>query len=172
MVETIALLLAQLFKRWIDARLHRTLAQYLGAKGMDRADGRFFEILQGFFQLGRARRLPSFIELLAKAKFQVASGFVRKRNGGNTFYGRAPRLEHCHDPMHQLGSLAGAGRGFDDQALIERFPNAPASLVVRDRACSRRVHAIPRISIRGSSRSSRRSFFVSRRSSYGPQTMR
>ena len=64
-----------------------------------------------------------------------------------------PCCKHRDDSAHQRRGLAGACRRFDDQALVERLLDPAPRLGVG--YCARgRAHAMPRISVSGSSRTS------------------
>ena len=92
---------------------------------MNRADVRFFEVLNGVVEsllnLG-GRGVPArILEPLPEAQFQLARRLLGKRDGddlpdvGTTFG------EHANDPPHELCRLAGTGRGLDDECLVDRL---------------------------------------------------
>ena len=63
---------------------------------------------------------PLAIEPFAQSQLEFARGLLREGDGDNLVDRGASFREDPHDPAHELGRLAGAGGGFDDQRLVER----------------------------------------------------
>ena len=127
-IDARGLLLGEFFEGRIDDGFDRPFAQDLRAKRMDGSDGGFFQMFESVFDVraftGSFRDAARAIEFLAQTKFQFAGGFVGKRNGNNMADGGEPGGQHGDDARDQFGGLAGAGRGFDQQAFGERSANA------------------------------------------------
>ncbi len=111
-------------ERRIDARLDRPLAQEIGAEGVDGADVRFFEVMHGVVEErargGVRRRLRArSLELFAQAQLQLAGGLFAERDRDDLADRGALVLDQRDDAADELGRLAGAGGGFDDERLVE-----------------------------------------------------
>ena len=92
---------------------------------MDRADLCLFELPKGIVQptplprsgtSGSARLLERF----AQPEFELASGLLGKGDGNNLRDLSSSALDDANNSSHELGCFAGAGRGFDDQRVVER----------------------------------------------------
>ena len=128
-------------KRRVDARFDRPLAQELGAEPVDGADVRILEVVHrvaetsclpcacrtGRVAVGRQRRAPLF-ELLANAQLQLAGGFFAEGDRHDLANLGAAGLDQADDARHELGGLAGASGGLDDERLVERLADRPAVL--------------------------------------------
>ena len=108
----------------IDARLDRPLAQQLGAEAVDGADVRFLESLER--SSSRVRRVgigagirARPLEPLAQPQLQLAGRLLGERDRDDLADVRAPLGQDREDPVDELGRLAGAGRRFDDQRVVE-----------------------------------------------------
>ncbi len=149
----------------VDARLHRPLAQQVGAERMDGADGRHFESSQrrgeALALLGRAFRARR-LQLAAQAQLHLARRQVGEGDGQDAVEPGAPRAHQLDDARHQLGGLARPGRRLDDESGVQVAADALAGRLV--------LHGIPRSLIKGCSRSCDLRF--TRCSSCGPQTAR
>ena len=163
----------------IDLRLHRPLAQQVGAEPVDGADLGFLEMGDGVLDVlgaGRARRrVPAgrrrstrALKPLPQAQLQLAGGLLGERHGEDLAdLGRA-RRQHVDDAGDQLRRLPGAGRRLHEEALAERRPDALARRGV-DQLGSRR-HGSLRSTCRSTSFVS--SLRRARTSSQGPHTAR
>ena len=109
----------------IDAGLDRPLAQQVGAEAMDGADVGFFELRErgverrlacSSLRLGRALAL----EPLAQPQLQLARRFLGERDRDNLVRPSARPSRGSARSGHELGRLAGAGSGFDDERVVER----------------------------------------------------
>ncbi|MFN7977839.1 MAG: hypothetical protein U0P30_06855 [Vicinamibacterales bacterium] len=165
-VEARGLVVGEHHERRIDARLHRPLAQQVGAEAVDRADVRFLEALHGLRQarrrvaLGRRARV---FELLAQAQLQLAGGLLGERHRDDLGDRGATGGHQPHDALHELGGLAGTGRGLDHQRAIERLADQGAIPGVGVPA-----HGI----LRSASRSGTSGLRFVRENSSGPHTAR
>ena len=122
--QPIGLRVGQHRKRRIDARFDRPLAQQLGAEAVDGADLRLFEVMHGGVEQAAGVRvgrglLPRALELFAQAQLQLAGGLFAERDGHDLADRGALVRDQRDDAADQLGGLAGAGRGFDNQRLVE-----------------------------------------------------
>ncbi len=161
------------FKPWIDLRLHRTLAQQVGAKRMDRADSRFFELPERLVQArahlaGESGSVARPLDFSAQPELQLTRGFFRERHRDDPSELAAPRLDHRHDSIHQRRRLPGPGRRLDHQRGVEVVANSIANLLIGCDRRSHRGHGISRSFLSDASRAF--GFMPARRSSYGPQT--
>ena len=108
----------------IDARLHGTFAQQVGAETMDGADLRFFQpakrIVQplAFCRAGGRLGARSF-ELLAQPELQLARGLLGERDGNDFVNLCAAGFDHPDDAVDELGGFACASGGFDDQCVVQ-----------------------------------------------------
>ena len=62
---------------------------------------------------------PRALELLAQAQLQFAGGLFAERHRDDLTDRGALMLDQRDDAADQFGGLAGSGRGFDDQRLVE-----------------------------------------------------
>ena len=117
--------LRQYFEPRVDCRLDRALVQQVGTETVDGSDLRLLEMRDGVIEVGRrAVSVPRALELFAKTKLELASRLLRERHGQDLVHGERIPTEEVDDPSDQLGGLSGPRSGFDDQALIERTPDA------------------------------------------------
>ena len=116
----------------IDACLHRSLAQQVGAKAVNRADVRFFEMLHGRLEPGGDRGIrrlaPPLLEPVAQAQLELPGRLLREGHRRDLCHRRTAVLEDAQDAVHQLGGLARAGRGLDDERGINLLRDHPARL--------------------------------------------
>ena len=123
-VQPAGLRLGEDGKQRIDARLHGTFAQQVGAETMDGADLRFFQpakrVVQplAFFRSG-SRRAARFFELFAKPELQLAGGLLGERDGNDFGHLCAAGFDHPDDAVDELGGFACACGGFDDQRVVQ-----------------------------------------------------
>ena len=129
---------------------------------MNGPDRRFFQSLKRVFQRGRDEAL--LVEFRAQLQFQFACRFVCEGHRGDLIDCCFSLGKYFDDAANQCGGFAGASRRLDDQAFVERSANALARRLVGFQM-RYWVHAIPRISINGSRRSSCLFFFAERNSS-------
>ena len=161
------------FEHRIDVRLHRPLAQQVGAKRMNRSDPRFFELLQR--QVETRARLAQRFGVLARAfdfgaqpQLQLARRLFGERHRDDSRQLAASRPDHRHDSIHQRRGLAGARRRLDHQRDVEVVANPIAHRLVRYDCRSHERHGIARSFFSDLSRAF--GLIFERRSSYGPQT--
>src|SRR5688572_10493960 len=99
---------------------------------MNRADVRFFERAERVFESaarGRVGRLAARnFEGLAKAQLELAGRLLRKSYGDDPVHLRAVGGENLDNAPDELGRLPGAGRGFDDERLVERIQDRVPSV--------------------------------------------
>ena len=117
--QAIGLGVGQDGKRGIDACLDRTLAEQVGAKRMDGADVRFFEIMHGGVEqparIGLRRGFRARpLELFAEPQLQFAGGLLAERDGDDFADRCALVFDQGDDPANELGGLAGTGGGLDN----------------------------------------------------------
>ena len=121
-------------KKRIDARLYGALAQELGTKAVDRVDVRFLELLERQIEPaanGRIGRVRAFLfECFTQAQLQLAGGLLGEGDGHDLLHRRAPGCEDLQDPFDQLRRLAGAGRGLDDEGIVEIVDDRVARVFV------------------------------------------
>src|SRR5438067_2317427 len=68
---------------------------------------------------GRSSGSPRFFQGFAQSQLQFAGGFFRERDGDDFANFGAAGFDDADDSAHQLGRLAGAGRGLDDQRVVQ-----------------------------------------------------
>ena len=108
----------------IDACLHRTLPQQIGAETMDRADVCLLEAREREVEQCATRRVVRFgragrVEALAEPELQLAGGLFREGHRHDFADVGAPLGEDRNDPAHELGRLSGPRGGLDDQRFVE-----------------------------------------------------
>src|SRR5262249_30274988 len=107
------------------------LPQNFGAEGMDGSDAGFLEVFERVFEIANlaAIRSPAArpIQLLPQAQFQFPRGLAGEGDGNDVLDLSKTFLQHRHDAPHHFGGLAGAGRGFHNEALRQRGADALAS---------------------------------------------
>ena len=91
---------------------------------MNGGDVRFLEVVDGRVQAlpglgGRRGSRASALELFAQSQLQLTSGLFAERDGDNLADCGPLMLDQRDNAADQLGGLAGAGRGLDDQRLVE-----------------------------------------------------
>ena len=136
----------------IHLRLHRPLAQQVGAEGMDGADRRCFQPLQGRGEpvaLFRACSRPRHFQIRPKPELHLAGGEIGEGDRENAIERGAPAAHQGDDARHQLGGLAGARRGLDDEGGVEIAPDPLPGSGVGEL----RHHGIPRRCTSGASAS-------------------
>jgi hypothetical protein len=106
LIQAMAFLIAQFFKRRIDASFDGPLPQDLRAEGMNGANGGFFQALERVFERGLPEAL--LIEFFAQAQFQLSGCFMRERHRGDFIDGGFLFAENRDNAPHQFGGLAGA----------------------------------------------------------------
>ena len=128
-------------ERRVDARLDRPLAQQVGAEAVDGADVRFLEALHGALEARRAvagRRRPRACSSCSRSRsFSSPAAFSVKVTATIWSMVARPVVDEPHDALHELGRLAGAGGGLDDQRRVERVGDERAVAGVGDRRASR-----------------------------------
>jgi hypothetical protein len=128
----------------IDARFDRPLTQQIGAERVDGADVRFFEVMhRGIEQaagggVGAGFR-PRALELFAKTQLQLAGRLLAERDRDDLADRGASLGDQRDDASDQLGGLAGARRGLDDQRLVEL---AGDQLAILRHSAGARAHGI------------------------------
>src|SRR5215467_4196346 len=171
-VQMIGLWLRQDGEERVDAGLDRALADELGAKAVNRVDVRFFEALERVVETFLCRRIaglstPDF-ERLPQAQLQLARGLFSERDGHYLLDAVRTGFEHAQNPVHQLGRLAGAGRGFDHERVVQVVADRRSCLRIR---IGLRVRDRHRMDLRFSrSASLSGALLATRSSSRGPQT--
>ena len=126
-VQPVGLRLGQHGEERIDARLDRPLAEQFRAEAVDGVDVRLLERLERVLETRRRARRSAcgrdrralLLERLAQAQLQLAGGLFGERHGDDLVHRRAAGREHAEDAVDELGRLAGAGRGFDDERVVE-----------------------------------------------------
>ncbi len=158
----------------LEARVHvgldGALTQQVGAEAVDGADVGVLEvrerILEAIAGLAVALR-ACVLDLLAQPELQLARRLLRERDGDDLADARAPLGQRVHHARHQLGGLAGARRGLDDECGVEVRPDAGTVVVVHE-GRPRDAHFILRRCV--SSARARESFRRGRDCADGPHT--
>jgi hypothetical protein len=112
-----------------EAGLERMLAEDPLREGVQRRYGGVVDLVERRVQRRvRARRA---LELGADAVAQLRGGGLGEGDGGDTCH-RHAGLDERDDARHELGGLAGAGAGLDEDRLPQPRPDAvPRCRVVR-----------------------------------------
>ena len=143
-VQAIGLQLGQHGEQRIDPRFDRPLAQQLGAEAVDGVDVRLFErferVLETPPRVSVGCRRAFELERLAQSELQFPCGFFGERNGDDLDHRRAPGRQHAQDAADQLGCLAGPGRRFDDERVIEGLDDGATGIGVSVSEWNQRVH--------------------------------
>src|SRR6266545_2742081 len=135
--ETLRLPLGEHAEERIHARLYGAFAEQVGAKAVNRADVRLFEVLYRILQAARdrrVRRLPTLLfELLTKPQLQLAGGLLCKGHRDDRSHAGPALTQDADDAIDELGRLSGAGRGLDDERLVHGIANEAARFLVSTR---------------------------------------
>ena len=156
-IERLGLRLRQHLEARVDPRLHRPLVQQVVAEAVDRADARLFQVGDRRLPAARAARCPALRRTRSSSSsarsrsFSSPAAFSVNVSADDRLHGPPPLGQHVHQARDQLARLAGAGRGLDDQRLVERGPDAlalgrvdqPAHGELPQRAAARRAGAGP-----------------------------
>jgi hypothetical protein len=113
---------------------------------VDSADEGLFEMREGVFKILPFDRIGCFgaglVESLTNADLELAGGFVSERDGyDGSDLGFAFRKK-LNDTIGELGGLASASGGFDDEGLIEVGANAFAGEGVAGGGCGVSAHTV------------------------------
>ena len=123
----------------VDARLDRALAQQVGAKAMNGADVRFFEVHQGRVEtlarggIQTANRLSRRSSSCRRRSFSSPAAFSVNVTATRSPTPRLPCCEHANDAAHQLGGLARAGSSLDDKRRVEIGGDRVARVLIVER---------------------------------------
>ncbi len=149
----------------VDARLDRSLAEEVGAEGVDRPDARLLELAERIVERAGGSRAPRVLDRLPEPELQLARGGVRERDGDHAIEPRPAGGEEGDHPLHELRRLPRPGGRLDDERRVEVVADPVARGLVGKRRHGR---------LRRYARSPRRplGFRAVRTSSFGPQTGR
>ena len=144
-VEGLGLGLVQHLEPRIDPGLDRPLLEEVLAEAVDRADPRFLQAGDGLFQIPAARRARGGAPALllqpgAQPQLQLAGRPLGEGHGDDGVHLPTALGEHVDKPDDQLGGLARARGGLDDQRLVERGPDALALGVIDEGVRVARCH--------------------------------
>ena len=125
----------------VHARLHRALAQQVGAEAVDRADGRGLELRQRRLQpvaldRGPFRVLPLSFDGRSQPQLQLACRRVREGDRNHMVEARRTARQPFQHATDQRGRLAGSGGRFDDEGRREIRADAVAGGLVGQRGAS------------------------------------
>ena len=70
--------------------------------------------------------------MLPETQLQFPRRFLGEGHGDDLANVGAPFGEYAHDPAHELGRLARAGGGLDDECLVDRVVNELTRARVRE----------------------------------------
>ena len=133
-VEPARLLLGCDLEARVDARLQRPLLQQVRAEAVDRADVRFLELEEppveprAHARVGELGTRP--LELAPETELQLARRLLRERHRDEVAQLAPAALDDLDDPPDERGRLSRAGRGLDDEGLVELAPDRLTRVVV------------------------------------------
>ena len=166
--QRLRLLVGSNLEQRIDPGLDGALVKKVAAKGVDRADARELEFLEGAIEAGALFR-PSIgagcFDSAAKMELGFPGRFLGEGDRDDALERANAGADEPYNPPYQGGRLSGSGRCLDKEGRAELFGDAAARVAI----CKFR-HGAPRNAIKGAILPP--GLRVMRRSSWGPHTTR
>jgi hypothetical protein len=155
-------------EEWVDPGLDWALVKKVPAKGVNRADARELEFLEGAIKSSALFR-PSIstgcLDSTAKMELGLPGRFLSEGDGDDALERANAGADESYNAPDESSRLSGSGRCLDKEGCSELFGNAAARFAI----CKFR-HSAPRSATKGANRAL--GLRLMRRSSWGPHTPR
>ena len=141
-VDQSGLLVGRHLEEWVDAGLHRSFVQQVGAEGVKRRNTSNLELSERRIEASDLRAVgegsrslgPRALDLRPQTQLHLARRLVGEGDGHDAIERAEAAAQNRDDPAHEFGGLTRARRGFHEERGVEILANPTARFCIGEHA--------------------------------------